>query len=319
MQENTVIGSVLSENFVAGFVVMERTLRETNPGWDMPIIAIQSPDAPISDFAKGVIKEHCQNVHFTTANPARLAPTFAFAQEVIGTPQRLWPAFSILEALSWSQFDRVITLDSDMLILGSLDPLLRTRAPFSAVRARSARTDAPVGFFNTGVMVFNRAMLLGFDVEKIPDYIGARRPRPGTGLADQAILNILMHNQHVGWLPERFNLTKRSVGARLDLPLETPDAAVDWLAQEDVRVLHYVGEKPWDQKVRSSEMEYASLEAIWHDTAARVGGRSLFQMMQRCNLEWGARYTRALHEVDAQGKNLSRQAMEKSVARAMGL
>jgi hypothetical protein len=319
MQDNTVIASVLSENFVAGFVVMERTLREQNPGWDMPVVIIQSHEAPLSDFAKGLIREHCQNVHFATANPARLAPTLRFARDVIGTPPRLWPAFSILEAISWSGFDRVITLDSDMVILGSLAPLLATRAPFSAVRARNSRTDAPAGFFNTGVMVFNRAMLLGFDVEKIPDYIGSRRPRPGTGLADQAVLNMLVHNRHVGWLPERFNTTKRSVGARLGLPLpEAPEVAA-WLLREDIRVLHYVGEKPWDRKVRAREEDYASVEAVWHETAERIGGKTLFQHMQRCDRHWGARYTKAFQEVSRGGKKLSQDAMEKRVARAMGM
>lgn len=322
MRDKTVLCSVVSEGFVAGFVVMERTLRHHNPDWDAPLVAIYSEGDPISDRSRAIIREHCDNVHFAVARPRIMAPVHEFARDVIGTPERLWPAFSVLEGLTWRFFDRVIALDCDMIVRGPLDPLLHTGAPFSAVRASHHKTDAPMTFFNTGVMVFNRTLLQGFDVARIPKYIGDRRPRPGTGLADQAILNIVMHNRVVGWLPKRFNLTKRSAMIRLSAEdpaaLDDPAAIDAWLEAQDTAIFHYVGEKPWNPKVRASEKAYAAMEALWHDAAARFGKRSLFMQMQEQNRQWADRYTAALPAVQRSAGTLSEAAFEKEMGRAMG-
>lgn len=323
MRDNTVLCSVVSDEFVAGFIVMERTLRYHNPDWDAPMVVIHSSENPLSDEARALIHEHCENVHFAVARPAVMAPVHHYARDVIGTPQRLWPAFSILEAMTWSAYDRVIALDSDMIIRGSLEPLLHAAAPFNAVRASHHKTDTPERFFNTGVMVFNRALLLGFDISKIPYYIGNRKPRPGTGLADQAILNLLMPNALVGWLPQRFNFTKRAVAARLQAAdpeaFDDPAAIDAWLTARDVRIFHYVGEKPWNSKIRASEKDYAALDMLWHQAAERFCNKSLFMYMQRQSHRWSARYSSSLSRVRQSHPKLSEIAFEKKVARAMGL
>lgn len=323
MRDNTVICSVVDDGFVAGFIVMERTLRHHNPDWDAPIVAISNQANPLSDRARGLIREHCTNVHFAVAQTQTMAPIYQYAREVIGTPERLWPAFSILEALTWSEFDRVIALDSDMLIRGPLDPLLSAAAPFNAVRASHHRSDAPERFFNTGVMVFNRSLLLGFDISKIPDYIAGRKPRPGTGLADQAILNLLMPNAIVGWLPKRFNFTKRALAAQLGASdpdaFNDPAAIDDWLSARGVRIFHYVGEKPWNNKIRDTEKAYAAVDALWHEAASAFCNKSLFIHMQRQNQHWSERYSDSLRHVRKSRPNLSESAFEREVARAMGL
>ncbi|WP_172300524.1 hypothetical protein [Pseudoruegeria sp. HB172150] len=316
--ERTVLCSVVDDGFAAGFVVMERSLRHHNPDWTMPVIAIDSADAPLSAEARAVIREHCDNVHFARARPAHLAPVQAYARDVIGTPERLWPALAVLEALSWDRFDRVIALDSDLLIRGSLEPLLHAPANFNAVRARHAKLDMPMGFFNTGVMVLHRPLLLGFEVARIPDYLGGRRPVPGTGLADQAVLNMLMPHPLVGWMPERLNFTKRSLAVRMRAGqpegFGDPGAIDAWLAARDVAVVHYVGEKPWNPKIRAGEKDYAAAEALWHAAAARFGGASLFRHMQRQSRLWTERYAESL--AAAAGPEEER---ERQIARAMGL
>lgn len=323
MHDNTVLCSVVSEGFVPGFVVMERTLRYHNPGWDAPMVVIYSPRTPISDQSKALIREHCENIHFAVARPNVMDPVHKFARDVIGTPERLWPAFSVLEGLTWSAFDRVVALDSDMIIRGSLEPLLHTTAPFSAVRATHHKSNLPMGFFNTGVMVFNRSLLLGFDVARIPHYIGHRKPRPGTGLADQAVLNILMHNRIVGWLPKRFNLTKRSVMFQLTVEnpdaLGDPQAIGDWLDAQNVRILHYVGEKPWNSKIRADEKFYSAIEALWHEAAARFGKKSLFMHMQQQNRQFADKYSATVQKVHKTGKSLTGAYFEREMAKEMGL
>ena len=320
-KEDTVLCSVVSDDFAAGFIVMERSLRRHNPDWTFPIIAVHSSIKPLSELSKAVIREHCDNVHFATTNDVAMAPVYDYAREVIGTPERLFPAFALLEILRWNFFKRVIAIDSDVIIRGSLEPMLHCPAPLSACRATHSETNRPMGFVNTGVMVLNSSLLRGFEFHRIREFLGPRAPRPGTGKADQAVLNILMHNATLGYMPGRFNYTKRAL--YLDLAARgcsdpTPEDIEAILEEEDVRILHYVGEKPWNPKVRRREESYGALDVLWHRASEDYGRTSLFQLLGMQRRQWQNRYTDSVRR--AQEKQLkSAAAFERQVASYMGL
>ncbi|CUH80814.1 Glycosyl transferase family 8 [Tritonibacter multivorans] len=319
--EGTVICSVVSDDFAAGFILMERSLRAHNPDWTYPIIAVHSSIKPLSELTKQVIREHCENVHFATTNDVAMEPIYDYAREVIGTPDRLFPAFALLEILRWSFFKRVIAIDSDVLIRGSLEPLLHASAPLSAVRAFHSERNEPMTFVNTGVMVLNETFLKGFEFSRIREFLGDRTPRPGTGKADQAILNILMHNAVLGYLPPRFNYTKRSVMVEMQrrgLDVDDPDAVEAFLDEEDVRIFHYVGEKPWNPKVRQREEAYSAMDAFWHRASEDHGQRSLFQLMDIQRRRWQDRYTTSVRRAQEK-KPSNASAFERLVAINMGM
>lgn len=317
----TVICSVVSDDFAAGFILMERGLRHHNPDWTFPIVVIHSEIKPLSTLSQKVIREHCDNVYFTTATEDAMAPLYDYARNVIGTPDRLFPAFALLEIMRWSFLKQVIAIDSDVLIRGSLEALLHAPAPLSAVRAFHSERNVPMRFVNTGVMVLNETFLKGFEFNRIREFLGDRKPRPGTGKADQAILNILMHNVSLGYIPQRFNYTKRSVlleMQRREQDVTDSEAVEAFLDDEDVRILHYVGEKPWQPKVRRREEVYAGMDSLWHRAAEDYGQRSLFQLMDLQRRIWQERYTNSVRW--AQSKNPSSEmAFERLVAMNMGM
>lgn len=312
MSGGTVLCSVVNDGFTPGFVVMERSLRETNPDWDFPIRVIHSSLNPLSEQSIAVIEDHCDNVEFVLADDRMLRPIHTYAREVIKTPERLFPAFSILEAFQWSDADQVIALDSDMIILGSLEPLRHAVRPFNACRARMTIGNEPAGFFNTGVMVLNRSLLQGFHLWDIPTMLGGRKPKRGTGKADQAILNILFRNEFVGYLPQRFNYTKRSLQfdlerSEIQLPATT-DEIRDFMAARDTRVFHFVGEKPWNPKIKYSELEHEAAEQIWHDAVYRYGKPSLFALLEQLRRQWQKRLVAAVRQSRAEKPGLVDEA-----------
>ena len=320
-KEDTVLCSVVSDDFAAGFIVMERSLRRHNPDWTFPIIAVHSSIKPLSELTKAVIRAHCDNVHFATTNDVEMAPIYDYAREVIGTPDRLFPAFALLEILRWSFFKRVIAIDSDVIIRGSLEPLLHCPAPLSACRATHSETNAPMGFVNTGVMVLNSSLLKGFEFHRIREFLGQRSPRPGTGKADQAVLNILMHNVTLGYIPGRFNYTKRSL--YLDMAVRgftdpSTDEIEAFLDEEDIRILHYVGEKPWNPKVRQREERYEALDVLWHRATEDYGQTALFQLLDMQRRGWQDRYTDSVRRAQEK-RPTSAPSFERLVAMNMGM
>ncbi len=319
--QDTVLCSVVSDDFAAGFILMERSLRKHNPDWTYPIVAVHSSIKPLSELTKQVIREHCDNVHFASTNDVAMEPIYQYAREVIGTPDRLFPAFALLEILRWSFFKRVIAIDSDVIIRGSLEPLLHASAPLSAVRAYHSELNTPMRFVNTGVMVLNETFLRGFEFSRMREMLGDRVPRPGTGKADQAILNILMHNTALGYLPPRFNYTKRSLLLDMQqqgLDVSSPEDVEAYLDAEDIRIFHYVGEKPWNPKIRAREEAYEAMEAMWHRACEDFGKRSLFQMMDVQRRGWQNRYMQSVRRAHEK-QTSSEAAFERQVAINMGL
>ncbi|WEZ85813.1 glycosyltransferase (plasmid) [Rhizobium sp. 32-5/1] len=317
----TVICSVVSDDFAAGFVLMERSLRKHNPGWDFPVIVVESNIKPLSTFSKQVIFDHCKNVFFVSTSEIAMAPLYHYATNVIGTPDRLFPAFAVLEILRWKSFKRIIALDSDIVICGSLEPLLHATSPFSAVRATHAETGSPQRFVNTGVMVLNEVFIKGFEFDRMVSHLGGRVPRPGTGKADQAILNMLLRNEFLGYLPSRFNYTKRMLlhdMNRHNRDVGNLDAIKRWLEEEDICVFHYVGEKPWNAKVRKSEESYLAIDELWHQLSYEFGEKSLFLLIETMRREWQARYNLALQKAYSK-HNANPAQIEKLIYQQMGL
>ena len=293
--------SVVNEGFVAGFVCMERSLRANFPAAaEVPIFVIHDRDrAPLSDESRKIIRDLCTNVEFLEINPDDFSRVFDYAANVLQTPERLLPAFYILQALKLKGFERVICLDSDMIITGSLEELVTLPIDFGAVRAFDARIGQPRSFVNTGVMVFSDRYLAAFDADSIVSVVAERRPTPGSGKADQALINMVFKNDQIQYLPRRFNYTKREVmvdaaAAGYDL---TVDGIKDFLRDNDVRVLHFIGEKPWNHKVNASERDYEPVERIWWEWfRAHADGDLLFHL-HRLRTTWVDRYVSAIGSI----------------------
>ena len=276
--------SVVSDEFVAGFICMYRTLLVHNPTWvEYPFfIFSHKKNCPLSDKAKALMAEHCEKAIFVEVNNDDYAGIHHYAETVIGTPPRLRAAFYILESFRLQNFDLVVSLDSDMIVLGPLDELLWEKNRFSSVRARDSTTNLPMRFVNTGVMVIGDYYLYP---EILKDFTKALKTRPllkGSGKADQAIINIFFQNETINYLPLKFNFTKRTVFNLLGKEKAAEASKVRrFLVDRDVRVLHYVGEKPWDTKMVAEEMEYSVIEDIWFHAFYQNANVAAIQWLDR--------------------------------------
>lgn len=324
--ETVALCSVVNDPFVPGFICMERSLRRTNPDWDFPLHVLYEDNiCPLSLESRQIIDKYCENVRFVGIDVESYAEVFEYARTVIGTPERLMPAFFILEAFRFKTFSRVICLDSDILIRGSLAELLITDYPFSAVRAADGVTNEPRSFVNTGLMVIGQPLLQDFDLSAAIQSVRDKRPARGSGKADQAIINMLFDNDSIGYLPRRFNYTKRMLmieaGALADC-----DAYDAFLTARDVRMFHYVGEKPWNLKVRHAENGYGAIEALWTRELMSFAERDLLVLLDDMRRSWFLRYSQAvsscaevLVEGGKSGSSNPRDLFEKQVAKRMGL
>ncbi|WP_432058722.1 glycosyltransferase [Streptomyces sp. bgisy022] len=150
-------------------------------------------------------------------------------------------AYFILDVFRIRDYDTIVTLDTDMVVLGDLGELLRLREGLAAV---------PQFFhgrhkLNSGLLVIQR--------EYLTDAFCDRLDATGRGgdyeldKHDQGILNAVLDGDFVR-LDARYNFVKRRLSGDLPVP-------------EDTAVLHFTGRhKPW----QGGEAGYATAEERWH-------------------------------------------------------
>jgi hypothetical protein len=282
--------SVVTDRFVAGYIAMIHTFRQTNPDLDPSLYVIaEAGEGFLSSAKRALIEDTCGPVTFLEPDPDVYAPVYERAHRQFGTPPRLMAAFYVFEAFYRPKERFVLCLDSDILVTGSFRDILSCRARFAAVRARSPHNGAPEEYVNTGVMWLDLERLgkLGHP-ERLMEQVGSLKPVRGTGLADQAIINMVWPNQTMFYLPLNFNFTKRSL--MFELTSRDPEAAEAFSAYErvgtpkrmraliaelDVRALHFVGEKPWDMKTSAREAAYGAIDELWWDSLHEIGNESV--------------------------------------------
>lgn len=249
--------TVVSDPFVYGALVMLKSFKATNPWFKGDIVVLWNPEnAPLSDSSREILDGELSGITYVEVDNDRYGEVFHFAETVVQTPQRLRAAFYILEAFHAKQYDRILTLDSDMLILGDLSRLFEIDEPFGVVRAFDHVKALPLPYFNTGTMVVRHDTPEALGFEDLRAAIRIDKIDKSHGKADQAVLNVALRGSRKHFYDHRYNFSKRLC------PYDR-NRIEPFLKDKDVRVLHFLGEKPWNVKAKASEAEYQHLEMLW--------------------------------------------------------
>ncbi|MFC9282865.1 glycosyltransferase [Streptomyces collinus] len=227
--------SFVDENYLPGFLALLRSLALSNPGVCEDFVVLHDDLKP-SSVAR--IRALHPRIVLRRVDAAR------YDSYVKGDQDNylVRKAYFILDVFRLRDYDTVITLDTDMVVLGDLGELLRLREGLAAV---------PQFFYgqhklNSGLLVIQR--------EYLSDAFCARIDQAGrTGgyeldKHDQGILNAVLDGDFVR-LDARYNFVKRRLSGDLPVP-------------DDTAILHFTGRhKPW----QGGEAGYAQAEERWRE------------------------------------------------------
>lgn len=225
--------SFVDENYLPGFLALLRSLALTNPDVCEDFLVLHAGLRPAS-IAR--IRQLHPRVRFIGVDTARY-DSYAKGDH---TNYLVDKAYYILDIFRVRDYDTIITLDTDMVVLGGLQDLLGLRHGLAAV---------PQFYFgqhklNSGLLVINSEYLTDEFCDRI-DAVG-RSGDYELDKHDQGILNALLDGDFIH-LDARYNFVKR----RLKGDKPVPKSAV---------VLHFTGRhKPW----QGGETGYAKAEAVW--------------------------------------------------------
>ncbi|MER7840991.1 glycosyltransferase [Streptomyces sp. NPDC096040] len=227
--------SYVDENYLPGFLVLLRSLALSNPGVCEDFVVLYDDLRPAS-IAKiralhpRIVLQRVNDTHYDSY--------------VKGDQDNylVRKAYFILDIFRLRDYDTIITLDTDMVVLGGLDELLELREGLAAV---------PQFFYgqhklNSGLLVIQKEYLSDEFCAKI-DKTG-RSGDYELDKHDQGILNAVLDGDFVR-LDAKYNFVKRRLSGDLPVP-------------EDTKILHFTGRhKPW----QGGESGYAQAEDRWRE------------------------------------------------------
>ncbi|WP_165984536.1 glycosyltransferase [Streptomyces sp. YIM 98790] len=235
LKRRVAFASYVDENYLPGFLTLLRSLALTNPGVCEDFVVLYDDLRPVS-VAK------IRNLHPRIV--LRRVRDAHYADFVKGDPHNylVRKAYFILDVFRIREYDTVITLDTDMVVLGDIGELLRMRTGLGAVAQFFHGQDK----LNSGLLVIQREYLTDEFCARI-DATG-RSGEYELDKHDQGILNAVLAGGFVRIDP-RYNFVKRRLSGNLPVP-------------EDTVILHFTGRhKPWN----GGERGYELAEAAWRE------------------------------------------------------
>ncbi|MFF0199215.1 glycosyltransferase [Streptomyces sp. NPDC005017] len=225
--------SFVDENYLPGFLALLRSLALSNPGVCEDFVVLHDDLKP-SSIAR--IRALHPRVDFRRVD-ADHYDTYAKGDQDNYLVRK---AYFILDVFKIRDYDTVITLDTDMVVLGPLAELLSLREGLAAV---------PQFFYgqhklNSGLLVIQKEYLSDAFYAKI-DKVG-REGSYELDKHDQGILNAVLDGDFVR-LDPRYNFVKRRLSGDLPVP-------------DDTAILHFTGRhKPW----QGGEAGYTQAQERW--------------------------------------------------------
>lgn len=208
--------------YVVGAMALARSLARVT---DVPLLVLHSD--PYTPRAV----EHLANVH--TLAVEKLTNPHAHAQT------RFADTFTKLRVFDLVEYDRITFIDADCIVLKNIDDLFQYEEMMAAPDWGIEITSD----FNSGLFSFTPSAELQ---HMIYDSLLSHESSDG---GDQGFLNALF-GKMVKRLPPEYNTLKR-------FPVHHPNL----VNMDDVKVIHYVGEKPWD--IHQKRIEFTQLERLW--------------------------------------------------------
>ncbi|MBD0839317.1 glycosyltransferase [Streptomyces sp. TRM68416] len=227
--------SYVDENYLPGFLALLRSLALSNPSVCEDFVVLYDDLRPgsiarIRALHPRIVLKRVNDTHYDAYKKGDQDNYL------------VRKAYFILDVFRLREYDTVITLDTDMVVLDDLGELLRLREGLAAV---------PQFFYgqhklNSGLLVIQR--------EYLSDEFCARLDATGRSgdyeldKHDQGILNAVLDGDFVR-LDPRYNFVKRRLSGDLPVP-------------EDTAILHFTGRhKPW----QGGESGYGLAEEKWRE------------------------------------------------------
>lgn len=244
---NIALCTMLDDNFMIGYECFIKSFLKYNKWFNYDFVII---DNGISDENRRLIKSHYEKIIFKSPRKKHYAEV-----DFSKTHKKLQATFYKLDVFSYYEYDRIVFMDMDIVVLGNIKKIFDCKDDIAACRAYNAKMDTLGQTINSGVFVLNNNVITkGNYTALIRMAIDRSNKRRGLSMPDQKIINIHFADR-MQYLDKRFNVEKRMQHTRQYKGI-----------YENALCLHYVASKPWEkEKFNEIEKSFGKSEKLWWD------------------------------------------------------
>lgn len=236
MKKRVYLTALTNERYIPGVMALARSLREVKSKYDL---AVMIPAEKEDALGRAIREYGILDVPGTFLLP-RENIRLAEMDAVVENAYSYWrDTFFKLQAAGCTEFDKVILLDSDMLVLNNLDHLFQSSSFSAAVAGKCVHPEWRS--LNSGLMVIEPSDQLHDRLLSL--IVSAIEVRKSKGLqaGDQDVFHLAYpewHNHSELYLSEKYNTCWGWI----------PEVCRSEMCKnDDLFVIHFVGkQKPWD-------------------------------------------------------------------------
>jgi len=254
------IVTVTNDSFVKGSIVLIQSFLKQNNWFKGDIIVMYSKKiAKLSNDNKKILKSLSKLVILHEINEHEYNKILNNFKKIKGIHERIYPSIFTFETFSFNKYNKIVFLDSDMLITGDMKYVFEHPHPFCVTPDTTKVIDQEkVGkylhrMFNGGFFAISGEYLnKKNDLIKFSENVNPRSMK----YFDQSIMSEFFKGDEMTYVSTKYNTLKRSLS----------DNLFDFDKLAKVKNLHFVGSNPWEiKKIKPFEQNFKKIEKIWND------------------------------------------------------
>ena len=236
---NIALCTMLDDNFFVGYVGFIKSFLKYNRWFKYDFVII---DNGLCEGNKEHIKSYYDKIVFKKPNKKKYADV-----NFNKTHDKLKATFYKLDVFRYSEYDRIVFMDMDIIVLDNIKKIFECKDDISGCRAYNARQDELMSHINSGVFVINKSVINKHIYNAL-----IRIARKGYSMPDQKVINRHFAGK-IKYIDKTYNVEKRM------LHTEKYRDILD-----NAKCIHYVATKPWERlKPNAIEASFEKLEKIW--------------------------------------------------------
>lgn len=227
--------TLLNSKFMPGFNVFFKSLIKHNPWFNLDFLII---DIGLTNQDKKHLLNAYPKIQFRDVD--------YLAYEKINfskTAERLRCTYYTFEVFKQFNYDKLVCIDMDTVILGDISELFNNKFDFAGCKSYGRNNDSLNLSINSGVFVVSKKYLNEDVYRRL-----IKMAEMGHSMPDQRVLNDFFKLK-MQYLNKKFNVEKRMI---------TTQKYKNILSE--MVILHFVGSKPWDE---IKERGYEKFENLW--------------------------------------------------------
>lgn len=250
---NLVLCTICNDLFSNGAAVLISSFLSKNTWFNQPIVIFHSAKySYLSEENKEELLKVYNNIVFKEIDESKYLSVFErFTKIYEGTPNmRFIPSLFTYEAFELTkEYEKVLYLDSDMLVLEDISEIFNLSDEIIVTPDTSNyNIGSSYSTFNGGFLMINSS---DYTKELTNQLIEHSMFSNNYKLFEQSMMNEFL-NSRVVLVDSRYNCLKRCF----------PDYRFFKFPKE-IKIIHYVGAKPWDSNKKTIEKRYQQIERMW--------------------------------------------------------